>query len=163
MEENLRNPNNNNHNIYNYNIPNRGISCCLEFQLCCLEIFAGLFDFKTNIEVLCKCCFTFYCYLIYYIIKEGFYLVKFIFLFPYIIMLYNIFKNGTRDFFFFITLLLFIPYFICFSILSFSLFSIICFPSIYITKYRKLIKAFYIKCANELPFNLIEIDNENND
>ena len=167
MEENLKNSNNNNlllnNDIYNYYRPNRSRSCCLECQLCFCEIYVGLFDFYTNLRVLCKCCFTFYCYLLYYIIKEGFYLIKFIFLFPYIIMLYNFYKYCTRDFFFIFILLLFIPYFICFSILSISLFSIICFPSIYITKYRKLIKAFYITYVNEIPFNLIEIDKENND
>ena len=118
-----------------------------------------------GIIFLLKCIFTFIFYLLYYILIESFYLFRFIVLFPYIFMLYNLFEKKSNDLKLYLYILLFIPFFICFSIMSISLFSIFCFPSVYITKYRKMIKKLYNRFLDKVPFALLKIkdDEDNND
>ena len=155
MEENLKNPINNNVNnnvnnnlILNHNRNyNRGRNRN-NITDCCHDV------------PLFKCCFTFYCYFIYYILKQAFYLLRFIFLFPYVFMLYNYYRFNLEGFLIYFLLSLFLPFFICFSIFSISLFSVICIPSIYNTRYRHFVKTFYTDFLDEIPFTILIIENE---
>ena len=148
MENNLKNPhirniNNNDLNLL-ININNRNIrnnnNCCICYYYC-------LF-----LYIIVKFLITFIFYLFYNIAKESFYLIKFIFLFPYIFMFSNALEYLNMDVLLYILFLLFIPFFICFSILSLSLFIIVCIPCIYNTAYRNMINRFYFKYNNSLSY-----------
>ena len=154
MENNLKNPhirniNNNDLNLL-ININNRNIrnnnNCCICFY------------YSLILYTIVKFLITFILYLFYNIAKESFYLIKFIFLFPYIFMSSNAFEYLNMNVLLYISFLLFIPFFICFSILSLSLFIIVCIPCIYNTAYRNMINRFYFKYNNSLPYSLITIN-----
>ena len=168
MEENLKNPNarlnylnvddlflNNNafrnghYNIYR----DRNIECCIKCNVSIATCLLNLYRFVL----------TFFFYLAYYIAKEGFYILRFVFLLPYTFMFYNLFKYCKKDFLFYIFILLLVPFFICFGILTLGISCAICLPSVYNTYYRNYLKRYYTKLINDIPFTLITIENEENE